>query len=112
MELELELDLELEVVTPGLEGLCATIVAELEILKDIRLRQKEDPKLMKKIHNNLVIKPNSNFRMVDGVLKFQNRMYLPDMVDIKRLVMDKGHKSKWAIHPGMMKMYQDLKKMY
>ena len=104
-------ELELEVVTPGFEGLCATIVAEPEILGEIRLRQMEDPKL-KKIHDNLATKPDSEFRMVDGVLMFQDRMCLPDVVDIKRQVMDKGHKSKWAIHPGMMKMYQDLRKMY
>ena len=41
---------------------------------------------------------------------FHNRMCLPDVVAIK--VMDKGHKFKWAIHPRMMKMYQDLKKKY
>ncbi|XP_057464975.1 uncharacterized protein LOC130754744 [Actinidia eriantha] len=36
-----------------------------------------------------------------------------EMVELElEVIMDKGHKSKWAIHPGMMKMYQDLKKMY
>ena len=97
-------ELELEIVTPGLKGLCARIVVESKILGEIRLRQMEDSKL-KKIHDNLATKSDSEFRMVDGVLMFRNRMCLPDVMDIKRQVMDKGHKSKWAIYPGMMKMY-------
>ncbi|XP_057461073.1 uncharacterized protein LOC130751473 [Actinidia eriantha] len=48
----------------------------------------------------------------EKVIAYASRMCLPDVVDIKRHVMDKEHKSKWAIHPGMMKMYQDLNKMY
>ena len=54
-----------------------------EILGEIRLRQMEDPKL-KKILDNLTMKPNLEFRMVDGVLMFQNRMCLPDVMDIKQ----------------------------
>ncbi|XP_057481977.1 uncharacterized protein LOC130768887 [Actinidia eriantha] len=103
--------LVLEVVIPGLEGLCATMVVELEVLGEIRLRQMKNPKL-KKIHDNLATKLDSELRMMDGVLMFQNRICLPSVMDIKRQVMNKGHKSKWAIYPGMMKMYQDLKKMY
>ena len=75
-------ELELEVITPWLEGLCATIVVEPKNLGEIRLRQMEDPKL-KKIYDNLAMKPNSEFKMIDGVLKFQNRMCLPDVMDIK-----------------------------
>ena len=44
-------ELELEVITLGLDDLCATIVVEPKILGEIRLRQMEDPKL-KKIHDN------------------------------------------------------------
>ena len=104
-------ELELEVVTLGLKGLCVMIIVEPEIWGEIRFRKMEDP-ILKKIHDNLAMKPNSKFRMVDGVLKFHNRMCLPNVVNIKQQIMDKGHKSKWAIHLGMMKMYQDLKKMY
>ena len=104
-------ELELDVVAKGIEGLCATIIAEPAILEEIKLRQMEDPKL-KKIYDNLATEPNSEFKMIDGVFKFQNRICVPDISDLKQHIMDEGHKTKWAIHPGMMKMYQDLKKMY
>ena len=71
----------------------------------------EDPKL-KKIHDNLAIEPNLEFQMIDGVFKFQNKICIPDISDLKQQIMDEGHKLKWAIHPEMIKMYQDLKKMY
>ncbi|GFS30298.1 hypothetical protein Acr_00g0011230 [Actinidia rufa] len=92
-------------------GLCATIIAEPAILEEIKLRQMEDPKL-RKIHDNLAAEPNSEFKVIDGVFKFRNRICVPNISDLKRQIMDEGHKTKWAIHPGMMKMYQDLKEMY
>ena len=61
-------ELELEVVTHGIEGIWATIVAEPTILKEIKLKQMEYHKL-KKIYDNLVMKPNAEFKMTDGVFK-------------------------------------------
>ncbi|GFY87468.1 hypothetical protein Acr_05g0011070 [Actinidia rufa] len=54
-------ELELEVISCGIEGLCATIIAEPAILEEIKLRQMEDPKL-RKIHDNLAAEPNSEFK--------------------------------------------------
>ena len=31
---------------------------------------------------------------------------------MRRNIMDQGHKSRLAIHPGQMKMYEDLKRSY
>ncbi|GJZ51165.1 putative reverse transcriptase domain-containing protein [Tanacetum coccineum] len=32
--------------------------------------------------------------------------------DLRELIMHESHKSKYSIHPGSVKMYQDLKKLY
>ena len=32
--------------------------------------------------------------------------------ELKKTVLSEGHKSKLSLHPGMTKMYQDLKKSY
>ena len=101
----------MEVITREIEGLCATIVVEPTILEEIKLKQKKDPKL-KTIHNNLAMEPKLKFKMIDGVFKFRNRTCVLDIFDPKQHIMDEGHKTKWTIHPGMMKMYQDLKEMY
>ncbi|GJY12955.1 putative reverse transcriptase domain-containing protein [Tanacetum coccineum] len=48
----------------------------------------------------------------DGTLCLNNRSWLPCYGDIRNLVMHESRKSKYSIHPGSDKMYQDLKQLY
>ncbi|GJT94798.1 putative reverse transcriptase domain-containing protein [Tanacetum coccineum] len=48
----------------------------------------------------------------DGTLCLRNRNWIPCFGDLKTLIMHESHKSKYLIHPGLDKMYQDLKKLY
>ncbi|GKC32209.1 putative reverse transcriptase domain-containing protein [Tanacetum coccineum] len=48
----------------------------------------------------------------DGTLCLNNRSWLPCYGDLRTLVMHESHKSKYSIHPGSDKMYQDLKQLY
>ncbi|GJU47201.1 putative reverse transcriptase domain-containing protein [Tanacetum coccineum] len=48
----------------------------------------------------------------DGTLCFNNRSWIPCFGDLRALIMHESHKSKYSIHPGSDKMYQDLKKLY
>nr|KYP67678.1 Retrotransposable element Tf2 [Cajanus cajan] len=47
-----------------------------------------------------------------GILRFKGRIFLPQDAELKRVVLEEGHKSRLSIHPGMTKMYQDLKKTF
>nr|GEU72315.1 putative reverse transcriptase domain-containing protein [Tanacetum cinerariifolium] len=49
---------------------------------------------------------------VDGTLCLRNRSWAPCLGDLRTLIMHESHKSKYSIHPGSDKMYQDLKKLY
>ncbi|GKA42362.1 putative reverse transcriptase domain-containing protein [Tanacetum coccineum] len=49
---------------------------------------------------------------VDGTLCLNNRSWLPCYGYLRTLVMHESHKSKYSIHPGSDKMYQDLKQLY
>ncbi|GJV59825.1 putative reverse transcriptase domain-containing protein [Tanacetum coccineum] len=42
----------------------------------------------------------------------QRRCWIPCFGDLRALIMHESHKSKYSIHPGSDKMYQDLKKLY
>nr|GEX01603.1 reverse transcriptase domain-containing protein [Tanacetum cinerariifolium] len=42
----------------------------------------------------------------------ENRRWLPLFGNLRDLIMHESHKSKYFIHPGSDKMYQDLKKLY
>ncbi|GJZ54036.1 putative reverse transcriptase domain-containing protein [Tanacetum coccineum] len=48
----------------------------------------------------------------DGTRCIKNRSWLPLFGNLRDLIMHKSHKSKYSIHPGSDKMYQDLKKLY
>ncbi|GJQ92848.1 hypothetical protein Tco_0003987 [Tanacetum coccineum] len=46
----------------------------------------------------------------DRTLCLNNRSWIPCLGDLRALIMHESHKSKYSIHPGSDKMYQDLKK--
>ncbi|GJQ93551.1 putative reverse transcriptase domain-containing protein [Tanacetum coccineum] len=48
----------------------------------------------------------------DGVLCLNGRSWLPCYGDLRFVIMHESHKSKYSIHPGSDKMYQDMKKLY
>ena len=53
------------------------------------------------------------FRVGDnGVMRFRNRMCIMDVPELKKSILEKGHKSGLSIHPGATKMYQNLKKLF
>nr|GFA51031.1 putative reverse transcriptase domain-containing protein [Tanacetum cinerariifolium] len=48
----------------------------------------------------------------DRTLCLNNRSWIPCIGNLRALIMHESHKSKYSIHPGSNKMYQDLKKLY
>ncbi|GJT98905.1 ribonuclease H-like domain-containing protein [Tanacetum coccineum] len=48
----------------------------------------------------------------DGTLCLNNRSWIPCFGDLRALIMHESHNSKYSSHPGLDKMYQDLKKLY
>ncbi|GJY45147.1 putative reverse transcriptase domain-containing protein [Tanacetum coccineum] len=48
----------------------------------------------------------------DGTLCLNRRSWIPCRGNLRELIMHESHKSKYSIHLGSDKMYQDLKKLY
>nr|GEU51476.1 microtubule-associated protein RP/EB family member 1C-like [Tanacetum cinerariifolium] len=48
----------------------------------------------------------------DGTLCLNNKSWVPCFGDLRDLIMHDSHKSKYSIHPGSDKMYQDPKQLY
>ncbi|GKE97592.1 putative reverse transcriptase domain-containing protein, partial [Tanacetum coccineum] len=48
----------------------------------------------------------------DGTLCFNGRSWLPCYDDLRTVIMHESQKSKYSIHPGSEKMYQDMKRLY
>nr|GEV54807.1 reverse transcriptase domain-containing protein [Tanacetum cinerariifolium] len=49
---------------------------------------------------------------IDGTLCLHGKSWLPCYDDLRSVIMHESHQSKYSIHPGSEKMYQDIKKLY
>ncbi|GJT42628.1 putative reverse transcriptase domain-containing protein [Tanacetum coccineum] len=48
----------------------------------------------------------------DGGLYFMDRIWIPLIGDLRTMIMDEEHNTRYSIHPGADKMYYDLRDMY
>nr|GFB91985.1 putative reverse transcriptase domain-containing protein [Tanacetum cinerariifolium] len=48
----------------------------------------------------------------DGTLYYLDRIWVPLKGDVRTLIIDEAHKSKYSVHPGADKMYYDLRDRY
>ena len=107
-ELRIELDkMNMDLVVREQEAILAAVGAQPTLLDEIKLHQLEDETLMK-IYEELEVKPKSGFSYEDAVLKFQSRICVPNMLELKRKLLEEAHASRLSIHPGSTKMYRDL----
>ena len=61
------------------------------------------------------VKKSAKFDFVlydDGILRFETRLCVPNNGDIRRKLLEEAHCSRLAVHPGGIKMYNDLKQNY
>jgi len=48
----------------------------------------------------------------ENSLWFQNRICVPDIPEIKEVILREAHQTPYSIHPGSTKMYMDLKEVF
>ena len=82
------------------------------ILEEIRNGQKSDVGLVDKL--TLINQGQGGEFRIDenGVMRFGNRVCVPDVAEIRKSILEEGHRSGLSIHPGATKMYHDLKKLF
>ena len=47
---------------------------------------------------------------IDGSLRYKGRVVVPQLTDLREEILREFHCSRFALHPGGMKMYQDLRR--
>jgi hypothetical protein len=68
---------------------------------------------MKCIHEKMEVGKAKCFRKDDqGVIWFKDRIVVPKDAEVRQQILDEAHLSRYSIHPGSTKMYQDLKQHY
>ncbi|GJT36727.1 putative reverse transcriptase domain-containing protein [Tanacetum coccineum] len=128
--LELLADYDCEIrYHPGKANVVADALSRKKRMKPLRVRSSVmtiHPKLPSQIHQTQTeaLKEENikaeNLRGMDkafeirpdGTRCIKNRSWLPLFGNLRDLIMHESHKSKYSIHPGSNKMYQDLKKLY
>ena len=48
----------------------------------------------------------------DGILRYQDRLCVPYVDDLRTTIVAEAHGSRYSINLGSTKMYHDLKKIY
>jgi hypothetical protein len=83
--------------------------AEPTLEAEIRQHQKEDKKLQE-IRELLKIGKAPHFRQGEqGTLWYKGQICVPDVKDLRKLILSEAHDTAYSIHPGSTKMYYDHK---
>ncbi|GJZ83034.1 putative reverse transcriptase domain-containing protein [Tanacetum coccineum] len=114
---------------PGKENVMADALSQKERSKPLRVRalvmtiglnlpkqilsaqskaRKEENFINEDLHGMI----NQLEPRTDRTLCLNNQSWILCFGDLRALIMHESHKSKYSIHPGSDKMYQDLKKLY
>nr|GEX29604.1 putative reverse transcriptase domain-containing protein [Tanacetum cinerariifolium] len=81
--------------------------AQIEALKPENLEKEDVGGMIRTDIPKGILEPRA-----DGTLCLNGRSWLPCYSDLRSVIMHESHKSKYYIHPGSEKMYQEMKKLY
>jgi hypothetical protein len=111
MQKKLLLDLDkagIEMIQSGM----GSLTLESTLLEQIKTAQFSDAELTT-IRERVEKGQQPDFQISkDGVLKFHNRVCIPDNAELKKVILSEAHQSLYTVHPGSTKMYRDLRKSY
>ena len=82
------------------------------LMSEILEGQQIDPFLMAQCEAITAGKESHFIVGSDGVLRFHDRVCVPSIPELRKVILEEGHRSSLSIHPGATKMYQDLKRMF
>ncbi|GKB77515.1 putative reverse transcriptase domain-containing protein [Tanacetum coccineum] len=101
------------VMTIGLDIPKQILNAQIEARKPENIKNEDvGGMLVENAKNPEAIRTKKLEPRADGTLCLNGRSWLPCYGDLRTVIMHESHKSKYSIHPGSDKMYQDMKKLY
>jgi hypothetical protein len=91
----------------------STVLAQIALVSELReqivAEQKQDE--LEILHiKKLMAKGRGLYFRIDeqGVVRYKNRLVVPNSDELRRKILDEAHSSKLSVHPGSNKMYHDL----
>ncbi|GJR62442.1 putative reverse transcriptase domain-containing protein [Tanacetum coccineum] len=101
------------VMTIGLDLPKQIFNAQTEARKPENIRNEDvGGMLVENAKNPEAIRKENLEPRADGTLCFNGRSWLPCYGNLQTVIMYESHQSKYSIHSGSDKMYQDMKKLY
>ncbi|XP_070005375.1 uncharacterized protein [Nicotiana sylvestris] len=92
--------------------LLAGLVAQSSLVGQVKALQFEDSHLAK-LRDRVQNEDVKLFAIdSEGVLRRHGRLCILMVGDVKQLILEEAHNSRYSIHPGATKMYQDLRELY
>nr|GEY26864.1 retrotransposon protein, putative, Ty3-gypsy subclass [Tanacetum cinerariifolium] len=101
------------VITIGLDLPKQILKAQTEARKPKNIKNEDvGGMLIENAKNPEAIRTEKLEPSADGTLCLNSRSWLPCYGDLQTVIMHESYKSKYSIHLGSEKMYQDIKKLY
>nr|GEU75018.1 putative reverse transcriptase domain-containing protein [Tanacetum cinerariifolium] len=91
----------------GKENVVADALTQIKALKPDNPKNEDVGDMIRKDIPKENLEPRA-----DGTLCLNGRSWLPCYDDLRSIIMHESYKSKYYIHTGSNKMYQDMKKLY
>ncbi|XP_017976407.1 PREDICTED: uncharacterized protein LOC108661926 [Theobroma cacao] len=82
------------------------------LIDKIREAQGKDEFITKALENLQGRKGKIFTKGTDGLLRYGIRLYVPDSDGLRRKTLKEAHMVFYVVHPGAIKIYQDLRKVY
>ncbi|XP_070031948.1 uncharacterized protein [Nicotiana tomentosiformis] len=88
------------------------VVAQSLLLERIKARHFDDLHLL--VLKDVVHRGGAKDVVIgdDGVMRLQGRIFVSNIDGLKDFILEEVHNSCYSIHPGITKMYRDLKQHY
>ena len=93
-------------------GFVAAMEVQSTLLGKIREAQKDDKEIAEIKEKMSKGKAKGFHEDEHETLWFEDLMYVPNNVEIRKLILQEAHDSPYSIHPGNTKMYLDLKERF
>ena len=90
----------------------AELIAKLNLLNRMLEAQKSDEKISAIVSQNRKGKETEFSVNEDGFLYYRDRVCVPNDDELKKSILEEAYSGSFAMHPGSMKLYQDLKTSY
>ncbi|XP_049405191.1 uncharacterized protein LOC125868615 [Solanum stenotomum] len=94
------------------DGVLTSIEVRATFIKEIKAKQFEDENLNEVKKKTATGKAQETTLDAEDVLSFRGRICVPRVDDLIQNLLMESHGSRYFIHPGVTKIYRDLKRIY